>query len=116
VGPRYSQTPHCPSRFQTVQECAEWAQCAGESDTGCRPVEAQGMCPSIHGADWARRVCIETARVRVENPSRTCYNHISMTPTRSTVCGSNFERVEYCQLHVRVQTNWAWALNRIHQT
>ena len=77
---------------------------------------AQGMCLNTHDVGWAIHVCIRVARARVGNPSRVCYNQLSMISTRNTQCDTTVERDRLNQLRAHAQNNRASFLNRIRQT
>ncbi len=79
-------------------------------------VSVQGKRHALGPKHWAMSVCILLAKAQVGNPNRTCYNHISSLPTKSTWCDSTAVHAQYCLLHVRVQTNWALLQNKKYQT
>ena len=74
------------------------------------------MFPNIGAISKAIHDSAEIARVAVRktNPSR--YSHISMTPTKRTLCDSNFVHAQYYLPHAHVQTTLASYLNKKYQT
>ena len=59
-------------------------------------------------------VGLARAVVRKTNPSLS--SHISMTPTKRTLYGSNFVRAQYYLPRAHAQTNLAFYLNKKYQT
>jgi hypothetical protein len=60
--------------------------------------------------------CIRVAREQVGNPSHVCYNQLSMLSTKNTQCDTTAVREQSNQPHAHAQNNWAFFLNKTHQT
>ena len=77
---------------------------------------AQGMCPNLVDADWARHVVGVLARAWVQKANPSLSSHISIAPTKNTLCDSTAVHAQHCRLCAHVQTSLASYLNKIRQT
>jgi hypothetical protein len=65
---------------------------------------------------WPRHVVDVPPRALAPKESPSLYNPISNLPTKNNEYDLMSEHVQYCWQAIRAQINWAFALNKIHQT
>jgi hypothetical protein len=74
------------------------------------------MCLSTGATLKATHDCDELAKVEVRKTNPIHYSHISMTPTKRTLCDSDFVHAQYYLPGAHAQTNLASYLNKKYQT
>lgn len=74
------------------------------------------MCLSTDTILMATHDSGELAKVVVRKTNPSLSSHISMTPTKRTLCDSNFVHAQYYLPRAHAQTNLAFYLNKKYQT
>jgi hypothetical protein len=74
------------------------------------------MCLNTDATLKATRDSDRPAKVEVRKTNPSLSSHISMTPTKRTLYGSNFVRAQYYLPRAHAQTNLAFYLNKKYQT
>jgi hypothetical protein len=74
------------------------------------------MCLNIDAIGWARHDFDGLAKAQAHKANPSQCSHISMTPTKRTLCDSSAVHAQYYLPHVRAQTNLVSDLNKKYQT